>query len=136
MARIVSIIQFTGRVGSAVGSKGKGGKVLLRQYQPSVANPRTDAQMSQRAKIKLAAQVAGMLGEVGRTSLIANGYKKTDRGKLVKRLLKSIVVNQDGSQASLQYDLQLVDNPNYTEAVSLNVTMTSDAFVATFSGPE
>ena len=30
MARIVSIIQFTERAGSAIGSKGKGGKVLLR----------------------------------------------------------------------------------------------------------
>ena len=36
MARIVSIFQFTGRAGSAVGSKGKGGKILLRQYQPTV----------------------------------------------------------------------------------------------------
>ena len=134
MARIVSIIQFTGRAGSAVGSKGKGGQVLLRQYQPSVANPRTDAQMSQRAKMKLAAQVAGMLGEVGRTALIANGYKKTDRGILIKRLLKSIVVNQDGSQASLQYDLQLVDNPSYREALSLAVTSEANAYVATFSG--
>jgi hypothetical protein len=134
MARIVSIIQFTGRVGSAVGSKGKGGKVLLRQYQPSVSNPRTDAQMSQRAKMKLAAQVAGMLGEVGRTALIANGYKKTDRGMLIKRLLKSVVVNQDGSQASLQYDLQLVDNPSYREALSMTITSTSNAYVASFSG--
>ena len=134
MARIVSIIQFTGRAGSAVGSKGKGGKVLLRQYQPSVANPRTDAQMSQRAKMKLAAQVAGMLGEVGRTALIANGFKKTDRGILIKRLLKSIVVNQDGSQASLQYDLQLVDNPTYREALTMVVTSDSNAYVATFSG--
>jgi hypothetical protein len=32
MARIVSIFQFTGRAGSAVGSKGKGGKILLRQH--------------------------------------------------------------------------------------------------------
>ena len=134
MARIVSIIQFTGRVGSAVGSKGKNGKVLLRQYQPSVANPRTDAQMSQRAKMKLAAQVAGMLGEVGRTALIANGHKKTDRGMLIKKLLKNIVVNQDGSQASLQYDLQLVDNPSYREALSLAITSEANAYVATFSG--
>ena len=136
MARIVSIIQFTGRAGSAVGSKGKNGKVLLRQYQPSVANPRTEAQMSQRAKIKLAAQVAGMLGEVGRTALIANGLKKTERGMLVKKLLKSIVVNQDGSQASLKYDLQLVDNPSYREALSLAVTSEANAFVATYSGAE
>ena len=136
MARIVSIIQFTGRAGSAVGSKGKNGKVLLRQYQPSVANPRTEAQMSQRAKIKLAAQVAGMLGEVGRTALIANGHKKTERGLLVKKLLRSIVVNQDGSQASLQYDLQLVDNPAYRDALSMAVTSEANSYVATFSGAE
>jgi len=136
MARIVSIIQFTGRAGSAVGSKGKNGKVLLRQYQPSVANPRTEAQMSQRAKIKLAAQVAGMLGEVGRTALIANGHKKTERGLLVKKLLRSIVVNQDGSQASLQYDMQLVDNPAYRDALSMAITSETNAFVATFSGAE
>ena len=88
-------------------------KISNLKSQVSVSNPRTDAQMSNRAKMKLAAQVAGMLGEVGRTALIANGYKKTDRGKLVKRLLKSIVVNQDGSQASLQYDLQLRDAVAY-----------------------
>ena len=92
--------------------------------------------MQHRAKIELAAQVAGMLGEVGRTSLIANGHRKTERGLLVKRLLKGIVVNQDGSQASLQYDLQLVDNPTYNEAVTLTVTKTADAFVATFSGAD
>jgi uncharacterized membrane protein YgcG len=134
MGRIVSLIQFTGRVGSAVGSKGKGGKVLLRQYQPSVANPRTDAQMSQRAKMKLASQVASMLGEVGRTSLIANGYKKTDRGMLIKKLLQNIVVNQNGTQASLQYDLQLVDNPSFREALSLSITSNANSYVATFSG--
>ena len=134
MARIVSIFQFTGRAGSAVGSKGKGGKILLRQYQPTVANPRTDAQMAHRAKLKLAAQVAGMLGEVGRTSLIANGHRKTERGLLIKRLLKSIVVNADGSQATLQYDLHLVDNPSYAEAIAMQITSEQDAFVATFTG--
>jgi hypothetical protein len=134
MARIVSIFQFTGRVGSAVGSKGKNGKILLRQYQPSVANPRTDAQMSQRAKIKLASQVAGMLGEVGRTALIANGHRKSERGLLVKKLLKSIVVNPSNSQASLQYDLNLVENPSYAESLSLAITSEANAYVATFSG--
>ena len=69
--------------------------------------------MSQHAKMKLAAHVAGMLGEVGRTALIANGYKKTERGMLIKRLLKSVVVNQDRSQTSLQYDLELRDAVAY-----------------------
>ena len=136
MARIVSIIQFTGRAGSAVGAKGKGGKILLRQYQPSVSNPRTDAQMAHRAKMKLAAQVAGMLGYVGRTSLVANGFRKSERGQLIKRLLKSVVVNADGSQATLAYDLHLVDNPVYSNTVALQLSATSDAYTATFSGTD
>jgi len=136
MARIVSIIQFTGRAGSIVGSKGKGGKILLRQYQPSVANPKTAAQMQQRAKIKLAAQVAGMLGEVGRTALLANGNRKTDRGLLIKQLLKSIRVSQDGTKANLGYDLNLIANPSYARSLSLTVTSESNAFVATYSGAQ
>ena len=134
MARIVSIFQFTGRAGSAVGMKGKGGKILLRQYQPTVANPRTAAQMSNRAKLKLAAQVAGMLGEVGRTALIANGLRKTERGQLIKTLFQSIKVNADGSKASLGYDLNLVGNPSYKRSLSVAVTNESSAYVATFSG--
>ena len=134
MARIVSIIQFTGRVGSAVGSKGKNGKILLRQHQPSVANPRTDNQMRVRAKLKLAAQVAGMLGQVGQTSLVANGFRKTERGKLIKKLLENIVVNANGSQASLAYDLHLVDNPSYVEDLSVQIASESNLYRATFSG--
>lgn len=134
MARIVSIIQFTGRAGSAVGAKGKGGKIILRQYQPAVTNPRTAAQMSNRAKMKLAAQVAAMLGEVGRTALIANGMRKTERGKLVKTLLQSVKVSSDGSKASLGYDLNLVVNPSYTRSLSLSITSESNAFVAALSG--
>ena len=134
MARIVSIFQFTGRAGSAVGSKGKGGKIHLRQYQPTVANPRTAAQMSNRAKMKLASQVAGMLGEVGRTALIANGQRKTERGRLVKQLLQSIKVSADGSKASLGYDLNLVGNPSYKRSLSVDVTAESTAYVATFTG--
>ena len=132
MARIVSIFQFTGRAGSAVGSKGKGGKILLRQYQPTVANPRTAAQMSNRAKMKLAAQVAGMLGEVGRTALVANGFRRTNRGKLVSSLLQSVKVSD--TKASLGYDLNLVNNPSYAVSISVVITSESSAFVATFSG--
>lgn len=136
MGRIVSIIQFTGRAGSAVGSKGKDGKIVIRQYQPTVANPRTAAQMAQRAKMKLAAQVAGMLGVVGRTSLMANGNRKTDRGQLIKQLLKNIRVNQDGSKASLGYDLNLIDNPCYNRSLNLAMSSSENAFVATYSGAE
>ena len=134
MAKIVSLIQYVGKAGNTVGQKGPKGGIVFKQKAASVSNPRTDAQMAHRAKMKLAAQVAGMLGEVGRTSLIANGHKKTDRGLLIKRLLQSIVVNQNGSQASLLYDLHLVDNPSYAEAIAMQITSEQDAFVATFTG--
>jgi hypothetical protein len=134
MARIVSIFQFTGRAGSAVGSKGKGGKILLRQYQPTVAHPRTAAQMSNLAKLKLAAQVAGMLGEVGRTALIANGQRKTERGQLIKTLFQSIKVSADGTKASLGYDPNLVSNPSYKRSLSVTLTSESSAYKATFTG--
>lgn len=134
MAKIVSLIQYVGKAGNTVGQKGPKGGIVFKQKAASVSNPRTDAQMQHRAKMKLAAQVAGMLGEVGRTSLIANGHKKTDRGLLIKRLLHSIVVNQNGSQASLLYDLHLVDNPSYAEAISMQITSDTNQFTATFSG--
>ena len=134
MGKIVSLIQYVGKAGNTVGQKGPKGGIVFKQKAASVNNPRTDAQMAHRAKMKLAAQVAGMLGEVGRTSLIANGHKKTDRGLLIKRLLHSIVVNQNGSQASLLYDLHLVDNPSYAEAITMQITSDSSQFTATFSG--
>ena len=134
MAKFVSLIQYVGKAGNTVGQKGPKGGIVFKQKTAAVANPRTDAQMRQRAKMKLAAQVAGMLGEVGRTALIANGFRKTDRGTLIKRLLNSILVNADGSQASLQYDLHLVDNPSYAEAITMQITSEQSQFVATFSG--
>lgn len=132
MAKIVSLIQYVGKAGNTVGQKGPKGGIVFKQKAASVNNPRTDAQMAHRAKMKLAAQVAGMLGEVGRTSLIANGHKKTDRGTLVKRLLHSIAVNN--GQAQLLYDLHLVDNPSYAEAITMQITSDASQFTATFSG--
>ena len=134
MARIVSLIQYVGKAGNTVGQKGRKGGIVLKQLPASVSNPRTDAQMRNRAKMKLAAQVAGMLGEVGRASLIANGHKKSDRGLLIKRLLQNVVVNADGSQATLQYDLHLVDNPSYAKSLTMQLASDSSQYTATFGG--
>jgi hypothetical protein len=134
MARIVSIIQFTGRAGSAVGSKGKNGKILLRQYQPSVANPQTEAQMAQRARFKLSNQVASMLGHVGRVALVANGFRKTERGQLSKMLQKSIVAGANSRTATLPYALHLVNSPKYGENMSVAIASGDNAYTATFTG--
>lgn len=134
MARQVSVFQYVGHLGSTVGSMGQDGKVRLRQYQPDVANPRTPAQMSNRAKLALASKVASMLGEVGRTALVANGMRPNERWMLNKRLLQYVKVNDDGSQSSFNYDLDLVDSPTYDVPLNLVVSNEADAFVVRFNG--
>lgn len=50
----------TGRLGSSVFAI-SGGAQIVRQYNPIVANPSTDAQVAQRSKLKLMSQIAASL---------------------------------------------------------------------------
>lgn len=47
----------TGKLGSSVFAV-SGGEQIVRQYNPNVSNPSTDAQVEQRAKLKLMSQLA------------------------------------------------------------------------------
>ena len=132
MAKIVSIIEYVGKAGNTVGQKSPKGGVILKQKAASVSNPQTSKQMNHRARFKLATVVASMLGEVGRVALQANGYKKSERGELVKRIMRFVEVNQN--QAELNYHLRLVNNPSYRESITVAVSATENAYVATFSG--
>lgn len=109
MARQISAIKFVGTLGNLVGSSGIDGKTIIREKAASVANPQTKDQMNQRAKMKLAAKVAGMLGEVGQLSLKANGFKTTRRGTLIKDLLEKISVTDQVAEMPRQ--LSLVKSP-------------------------
>lgn len=64
---------LSGKVGTMVFSKGEGGVSYAKSYQPQVANPRTPAQLMQRAKMNLAGRISELvpnrilaLGEVSR----------------------------------------------------------------------
>lgn len=50
----------TGKLGSSVFAV-SGGEQIVRQYNPNVSNPSTDAQVEQRAKLKLMSQIAAVL---------------------------------------------------------------------------
>jgi len=50
----------SGKLGSSVFAI-SGGEQIVRQYNPVVSNPQTDAQVEQRAKLKLMSQVAAAL---------------------------------------------------------------------------
>ena len=132
MAQIVSLIQYVGKAGNTIGQKSRKSGIIFKQKAAVVRNPRTAAQMAQRARFKLAATVAGMLGEVGRISLQANGHSRTDRGELVKRLLRFITAGQN--QAQLNYNLRLVNNPSYGGNADISVSAGTNDYTATFSG--
>lgn len=53
----------TGKVGNSVWAV-SGGVQIVRPYNPNVSNPNTDAQMEQRAKLKLMSQLAAALADV------------------------------------------------------------------------
>ena len=135
MGKQISSIRFIGTVGNLTGSKGIDGKILLREKVASVSNPQTVDQMNQRAKFKLAAKVAGMLGEVGQLALKANGYKATRRGTLNKKLMDMITLVGE-QQAGLPRVLNLVDNPAIapmTQEVTVTCTASNNSFIGAFS---
>lgn len=53
----------TGKLGSSVFAV-SGGEQIVRQYNPQVSNPNTDAQVEQRAKLKLMSQLAAALAPI------------------------------------------------------------------------
>lgn len=53
----------SGKVGSSVFAV-SGGEQIVREYNPKVSNPSTDAQVEQRAKLKLLSQVAAALAVI------------------------------------------------------------------------
>ena len=52
----------TGKLGASVFAI-SGGEQIVRQYNPKVSNPNTDAQIEQRAKLKLMSQLAADLSQ-------------------------------------------------------------------------
>ena len=63
-------MKLNGIVGKGSGKLGasvfaiSGGEQIVRQYNPQVSNPSTDAQVEQRAKLKLMSQLAAALADV------------------------------------------------------------------------
>ena len=64
MARQTSLFgKITGKLGAVVFST-SGGQTISREYNPHVANPNTDAQINQRARMKLMSQLSACLAPV------------------------------------------------------------------------
>lgn len=64
MGRVTSLFgKTTGKIGSIVFAT-SGGETIAREYNPHVANPNTQAQVNQRARMKLMSQLSAALSPV------------------------------------------------------------------------
>lgn len=117
MARQTSSITFVKKFGNMVGSKGMDGKFNARLYIPGedIKDAKTPTQVYNRAKMALAAKVAGMLGVMGEQVLVANGLKATRRGMLVRSIYARI--NDAVTGPELGANLDLVLNPRGSMSV-------------------
>ena len=64
MAKVTSLLGgLRGKASNMVFAK-TGGEVVMREYNPTIKNPNTEAQVGQRTKFKLASQIAAAMADV------------------------------------------------------------------------
>lgn len=99
MARQTSLFgKITGKLGAVVFST-SGGQTISREYNPHVANPNTDAQINQRARMKLMSQLSACLAPV--IAMQKDGLVSV-RNKFVKRNFESCY--SINGQAQISYE--------------------------------
>lgn len=93
MAKVTKLVgNFRGRVGGLVYSKGEGAENYVRAYQPQVFNPKSEAQVDQRAKMNL----IGRLSEVTPKSVLIGmgGSGRMRRSAFNANLLNMAIIDR------------------------------------------
>lgn len=103
MGKVTSLQgKATGKIGSMVYSIA-GGQLIAREYQPNVANPSTVSQVNQRARLKLASQIAAALSTV---IVIPRDGLKSSRNLFIQKNMDNFIANNGTAQVSYE-NLQL-----------------------------
>lgn len=125
-------MKLRGILGTASGKLGEGvaatvaGQTIMRQYQPNVKNPNTDAQVAQRARMKLASQLAAAMSPV---IVIGKQGLQSSRNLFIKRNMQFITGSVEGAEC--QYDkLQITAGSVALPAVTATPNGTSNIAVA------
>ena len=122
MARQTSLFgKITGKLGAVVFST-SGGQTISREYNPHVANPNTDAQINQRARMKLMSQLSACLAPV--IAMQKDGLVSV-RNKFVKRNFESCYsVN---GQAQISYEnVQLTQGNSGLPLIKYSATLDAE----------
>lgn len=92
--KLYGYLKGNGKLGNIVVSR-VAGETIARDYNPSVANPNTVAQVNQRARLKLASQLAAALAPV---IVIPKEGLKTSRNLFIKKNMEQIIANNGEAQ--------------------------------------
>ena len=92
--KLQGYLKGTGKLGNIVCSR-VAGETIARDYNPNVANPNTVGQMNQRARLKLASQLAAALSPV---IAIPKEGLVSSRNLFIKKNMESIIANNGEAQ--------------------------------------
>lgn len=105
MAKNTSLFgKVSGKIGAVVFST-SGGQTISREYNPHVANPNTEAQVNQRARMKLMSQLSAALNPV--IAMTKDGLV-SKRNKFVKRNFANSIA-QNGTAQITYENVQLTE---------------------------
>lgn len=134
MGKVTSLYgKTTGKIGSIVFAT-SGGETIAREYNPHVANPNTQAQVNQRARMKLMSQLSASLSPV--IAMTKDGLISR-RNKFVKRNFDSSYALNGVAQISYE-NVQLTEGstglPQVVATAVLPATGDPAAYLATAPG--
>lgn len=133
--KLQGYLKGTGKLGNIVVSR-VAGETIARDYNPNVSNPSTVAQVNQRARMKLASQLAAALAPV--IVMPREGLKST-RNLFIKKNMEQIIGN-NGSAQIVYENIQLTNGSaglpgvsatrSEKDGVVVKLTETADAAVS------
>lgn len=122
--------QFRGKLGGAVFAV-SAGEQIVRQYQPQVANPRTAAQLTQRAKMNLTGKLSAI---VRNSAIMALGINSRERRSVfTSNILRNATVTIDGTKytAAIAPENIIFSKGNSVPVVTLTATFVEGAITIT-----
>lgn len=122
MGKVTSLYGKTmGKIGSIVFST-SGGQTIAREYNPHVANPNTQAQVDQRARMKLMSQLSASLSPV--IAMTKDGLV-SKRNKFVKRNFSACYAS--GGVAQITYEnVQITEGNSALPAIDAEGSIDSE----------
>lgn len=122
--------QFRGKLGGAVFAV-NAGEQIVRQYQPQVSNPRTAAQLTQRAKMNLTGKLSAI---VRNSAIMALGINSRERRSVfTSNILRNATVVVDGAKytAAIAPESIIFSKGNSVPVVTLSATYENGAVTIT-----